>query len=154
MTLQALYIWQDNYYVYDIIVSIYDISYGVLLTTQPLYPTSNILYLCNHTHLIDDITGYVCKNSHPLHVEHYTIGTVYDITSTLDDIIPLIVWWHPLCLWHHIHHIWCHTHCVYDNTSSISDLIPILPTITSTVYVITPALWKTSHKVCKTSQVA
>ena len=62
--------------------------------------------------------------------------------------------WHPLCLWHHIHCIWYHTHCVSDNTSAISDLKPILSAITSTVYIITRPLSKTSHHPCNISQVA
>ena len=147
MTSQLLYIWQDNYYVYDIIVSIYDISYGVWMTTQSLYLTSHLLYLCNHTHLIDDITGYVCKKSYPLHVEHHRHCIWHHIHSWWHHTIVYMSQ-HPLCLWHHIHYIWYHTQCVYDNTSSISDLKPILFAITSTVYVITPALWRTSQQLC------
>ena len=61
---------------------------------------------------------------------------------------------HPLCLWHHVHYIWCHKHCLYDNTSCISELKTILSAVTATVYVITPTPSKTSHQLCKTSQVA
>ena len=49
-------------YGYDINVSIYDLSHGVLVATQPRYPPSHSQYLCNHTHLIDDITQNVCIN--------------------------------------------------------------------------------------------
>ena len=61
---------------------------------------------------------------------------------------------HTLCLWHHMNYIWCHPYCVYDYTSSISELKPVKTAITSTLYVITPALLKTSHLRCKTSQMA
>ena len=43
---------------------------------------------------------------------------------------------------------------MYDNTSSIFDLKPILSSVTSTVYVITPTLSKPSHQLCKMTQVA
>ena len=123
------------------------------MTIQPWYLTSHSQYLCNHNHLIDDITPYVCMKSHPLHVGHHRHYLWHHILS----------WWHhtfvcmsshPLCLWHHIHYIWCHTHSLYDNTSCISELKPILSAIASTVYVITPTLSKTSHQQCKASQVA
>ena len=63
-TSQPLYLLQDTSYVYDIILSIYDISHGVWMTIQPRYLISHSQYLCNYTHLIDDITCYVCMISH------------------------------------------------------------------------------------------
>ena len=61
------------------------------------------MYVLNHTHCMDD-----------------TIGTLYDITSTLDDIMPLFV---------------CYgTHYVYDILSTIYD-------VTHTVYMTTQALY-------------
>ena len=63
-TSQPLYLWQDTSYVYDIILSIYDISHGVLVAIQPRYTQSHSQYLCNHTHLIDDITQNVCIKAH------------------------------------------------------------------------------------------
>ena len=132
-TSQPLYLWQDTSYVYDIILSIYDISHGVWMTIQPRYLTSHSQYLCNHTHLIDDITTYVCMKSQPLHVGHHRHYFCHHILSWCHHTIVCMSW-HPLCLWHHIHYIWCHTWCVYENKSSISDLKPILTAITSTVY--------------------
>ena len=111
------------------------------------------MYLCNHTLLIDDITLYVCMISHPLHVGHHRHSIWHHILSWWHHTIVCMTL-HPLCLWHRIHYIWCHTRCVYDNTSSVSDLKPILSGITSTVYVITPTLLKTSHQPCNSSQVA
>ena len=49
--------WEENDYTWHIYE--YVISYGLWMTKQPLYKTSHLLYLCNHTHLIDDIIAYV-----------------------------------------------------------------------------------------------
>ena len=64
MTSQPLYLWQETSFVYDIILSIYDVPHGLWMAVQPQYPTSHSKYLCNHPHLIDDITPYVCMKSH------------------------------------------------------------------------------------------
>ena len=149
---QRLYIWQDTC-VYDIILSIYDILHGVRMETKPRYLTSHSQYMCNQTHLIDDIIHYVCMKSHPMHVGHQRHYLWHHIFSWWHHT-SVCMSWNPLCLWHRIHYIQCHTHCLYDKTSSISDLKHILSAITSTVYVITPTLSKTSHQLCKTSQVA
>ena len=79
---QWLYLWHQMLYVYDIFtlygirhsvtttlplcaftatrpeltLSVYDISSGEWMTTQWLYLTWYPLYVCNQTHLIDDIT--------------------------------------------------------------------------------------------------
>ena len=118
------------------------------MTIQPRYLTSHSQYLCNHTHLIDDITPYVCMKAHPLHVGNQRHYLRHHILSWWHHTI-VCTSWHPLCLWDHIPYIWCHTHCVYDKPSSISDLKYILYAITSTVYVITPTLSETSHQLCK-----
>ena len=85
VTSQPLKLWQDTYYVFDIILSVYDISYGEWMT-QRLYLTCNPMYLCNQTHLIDVITHYVHMKRHPLHA-----------------------WHHRHFIWHHIHSCWQHT---------------------------------------------
>ena len=123
------------------------------MTIHPRYLTSLSQYLCNHTHLIDDITPYVCMKAHPLHVGNQRHYLRHHILSWWHHTI-VCTSWHPLCLWDHIPYIWCHTHCVYDKPSSISDLKYILYAITSTVYVITPTISKTSHQLCKISQAA
>ena len=99
------------------------------------------------------MTHYVCMKSHPLHVGHQRHYLWHHILSWRHHTIVCMSW-QPLSLWHHILYIWCHTHHVYDNTCSISDLKPILSAIMSSVYVITPTLSKTSHQLCKISQVA
>ena len=132
--------------------SIYDISHGVGMTIQPRYPTSHSQYLCNHTHLID-ITPFVCMKSRSLHVGDHRHYLWHHILSWWHHTI-FYTSWNPLFFWHYIQYVWCHTHCLYDNTSSICDLKPILSAITSTVYIITLTLLKTSHQQCKRSQVA
>ena len=134
---QPLFLWKDTYSISDIILSIYDFSQGVWVTTQELYPTSYPLYLCNHTHLIDDITPHICLKSHQLHVWHQRHFIWHHIHSWWHHTIVCMSW-HPLCLWYHIHYIWCHPHCVHDYTSSISVLTPVIIAIPSTLYVITP----------------
>ena len=99
--------------------------------------TSQTMYIWNHTHCMYD-----------------TIGTLYDITSTLGDNTPLFVCHgtHSVC------DILCiimmSPYCVYDYPSSIPDLKPVKPDISSTLYVITHSMLKTSHLQGKTSQVA
>ena len=63
--------------------SIYDKTPTIFVTSNSVYKTSHIMnewqkkrmyltwypmYLCNQTHMIDDITTYVRMESHPLHV--------------------------------------------------------------------------------------
>ena len=83
-----------------------------------------------------------------------TIGTLYGITSTLADNTPLFVCHGTHCFWHPMYYIWCYPYCVYDYPSSVSVLKPVKSDISSTLYVITPSLLKTSHLQCKTSQMA
>ena len=53
-----------------------------------------------------------------------------------------------------MHYICCHPYCVYDYPSTIPGLKPVKTAISSTLYVITPSWSKTSHLLCKASQVA
>ena len=138
-TPQRLYLWQDTSCVYEIILSIYGISYGVWMTTKPWYLTSHSQYLCNQTHLIDDITPYVYMKSHRLHVGQHRHYLWHHIFSWWHHTIVCMSW-HPICLWHRIHYIRCHTQCLYDKKISLSDLKHILSAITFTLYVITPTL--------------
>ena len=132
--------------------SIYDISHGVGMKIEPRYLILPLQYVCNQTHLID-ITTYLCMKSRPLHVGLHRHYLWHHILSWWPHTIVYMSW-KPLLLWHYIQYVWCHTHCVYDNTSSISDFKPILSAITSTVYIITHTLSKTSQQQCKRSQVA
>ena len=145
MTRHLLCLWHHTQYIWYLT--------WCTMTIQPQYQTSHSLYLCNYTHLIDDITPYVCMKSHPLHVGHHRHYIWHHILFWWHHTIVYMSW-HPLCLWHHIRYIWCHTHCVYDYPRSISDLKPVQTAISSTIYVITPSLSKPSHLLCQTSQVA
>ena len=152
VTSQPLYLWQDTYYVFNIILSVYDISHGEWMTTQRLCLTWYPMYLYNQAHLIDDVTPYVCMKSHPLHAWHHRHFIWHHIHFYWQHIIVCMSW-HTLCLWHHTYYI-CHPYCVYKYPSSISDLKPIKTAISYTLYVITPSLSKTSHLLYKASQVA
>ena len=118
--------WQHNECILHDTQCICVIKPTWLMTSQPMY-------VWNHNHCMYD-----------------TIGTLYDIKSTLADNTPLFV-----CLGtHRVYDIWCHPYCVYDYPSSISDLKPVKTAISCTLYVITHSLSKTSHLLCKTSHVA
>ena len=144
--------WQHNDCIWHDTQCICVIKPTWLMTSQPMY-------IWNHTHYMYD-----------------TIGTLYDITSTLAvntqsflyhgthfvyDIIYIIYYIYIIYIIYDvydilyiIYYIWCHPYCVYDYQCSISDLKPIKTDIASSLYAITPSLLKTSHLLCKTSQVA
>ena len=77
------------------------------MTTQWLYLTWFPMYLCNQTHLIDDITLYVHMKSQPLHVWHHRHFIWHHIHSWRQHTIVCMSW-NALCLWHHVYYIWCH----------------------------------------------
>ena len=110
------------------------------MRTQQLYLTWYPMYLCNQTHLIDDITPYVHMKSHPLHVWHHRHFIWHHIHSCWQHTIVFMSW-HTFCLWHHMYYIWCHSYCVYDYSSSISDLKPVKTAISS--------LYMSSHPLCR-----
>ena len=111
-------------------------SLHLCMTSGPLYPTWLPLYLCHHTHLIDDITATICMTSHPVYLLH-RIHYIYDIIPTKNDITTLCVddttlsicitsfelqmTTHPLC---HTkpHYLWCNIHFRQDNTTPVSDI--------------------------------
>ena len=133
---QPLLLWQDTYYVFDIILSVYDISHGEWMTTQWLYLTWKPMYLFNQTHLIDDVTPYGCMKSYTLHAWHHRHFMWHHIHSCWQHTIVCMSW-HTLCLWNHMHYICCHPFCVHDYPSSIAGLKPVKTAISSTLYVIT-----------------
>ena len=101
VTSQPLFLWQDSYYVFNIILCVYDISNGEWMTTQRMYLTWYPFYLCNQTHLIDDVTPYVCMKSHPLRAWNQRHFVTHRIHSCWQHTIVCMSW-HSLCLWHHI----------------------------------------------------
>ena len=137
--------------VFDMILSVYEISHAEWMTTQPLYLTWYPMYLCNQTHFTNDITPYVRMKQHSLHAWHHSYFTWHHIHACWQHTIVSMSW-HKLCLWHHMYYIWCHPYCVYDKHSSISVLRHVKTDIYSTPYVITPSLLKISHLLCKISQ--
>ena len=108
--------------------------YDIRSTLSDLTP----LYLCHHTHTIDDITATICMNSYPVDLWHH-IHYIYDIISTKKDITTLCyddatlsicmisfalqMKTHPL---YHTkpQYLWCHIHLMHDNTAPVSDITP------------------------------
>ena len=108
------------------------------MTSGPLYLTSLPLYLCHHTHPIDDITATICMTSHPVDLWHH-IRYIYDIISTKYDIITLCVDDATLGIYmtsfalqmttHPLYHtkpqyLGCHIHFSQDNAAPLWDITP------------------------------
>ena len=136
---QRLYIWQDTC-VYDIILSIYDILHGVRMETKPRYLTSHSQYMCNQTHLIDDIIHYVCMKSHPMHVGHQR--HIYGITSSLDDITQVFV-----C--HGTHYVYDIVSTIYNVTHTVCMTRQALYQTWNTFYLPSHPLYMSSHPLCR-----
>ena len=102
VTSQPLLLWQDTYCVFDILISVYDIAKGEWMRTQRLYLPWYPLYLCNQTHLIDDIIPYIHMKTHLLHAWHYRHFMWHHIHSCWQHTIVCMSW-HTLCLWNHMH---------------------------------------------------
>ena len=104
--------WQHTCNIFDMILSVYEISPAEWMTTKRLYLTWYPMYLCNQTHLTNDITPYVRMKPHPLHAWHHRHFTCNHIHSFWQHTIVSMSW-QKLCLWHHMYNIWCHPYCVY-----------------------------------------
>ena len=98
------------------------------------------------------MTPYVCMKSHPLHAWNQRHFVTHRIHSCWQHTIVCMSW-HTLCLRNHMLYIYCQPYGVHDYQSSIPGLKPIKTVISSTLYVITPSQSKTSHLLCKASQV-
>ena len=93
------------------------------MTSSPLYLTSRPLYLCHHTHPIEDITATTWKVLYAVYL-WYHIPYVFDKISTKYDSQHSVLMsphsayvWHPLhCRWHRIHSI-TPNNTIYDVTS-------------------------------------
>ena len=119
---------------------IHNLGYHTTLcmTSGPLYLTSLPLYLCHHTHPIDDITATICMTSHSVYLWHH-IHYIYDIISTKYDITTLCVddtilgicitsfalqmTTHPLYQTK-AQYLWYDIHLRHDNTAPVSDIAP------------------------------
>ena len=108
------------------------------MMSGPLYLTSLLLYLCHHTHPIDDIKATVCMNSPPVNLWHH-IHYIYDIISTKYDITTLCVDDATLgiCMtsfalqmtMQPLYHAkpqysWCHIHFRHYNPAPVSEIAP------------------------------
>ena len=128
------------------------------MTSGPLYLTSFPLYLCHHTHTIDDITATICMTSHPVYLWHH-IHYIYDIVSTKYDITALCVDNATLgiCMTsfalqmttHALYHtkpqyLWCHIHLRNENTAPVLDIAPTVSMSSDRL------LWHLTH-FCMTS---
>ena len=93
----------------------------IIMTSYSVYMTSHMVYewqynhdIWHHIHSIRAVTRTWLMISHPMYVWNHspcmydTISTIYDLTTSLDDIIPLFV-----CL---------DTHYVYDIISTLYDV--------------------------------
>ena len=104
----------------------------------PLYLTSRPLYLCHHTHSINDIPATILMVSQPVYL-WYHIPYIYDIISTKYDITTLCVDYKTLGLCvtsfalqmtsHPLYHtkpqyLWCHIHFRHDITPPVSEIAP------------------------------
>ena len=120
-----------------------------MMTSYPLYMTSQPLNACHHTHFFNGITSFVCRTSHPLYVsyhihciKHY-LHILWHHTTLFMRSHALYSWYHPHYLWNQIHHIcfitttllmvsdqlyvWHHTHFTYASLCTLHNL-------TSTLY--------------------
>ena len=90
LTSQPLCVWHHMHYMWH---HIRNLGHHITLCMMsgPHYLTSLPLYLCHHTHPIDDITATICMTSHPVYLWHH-IHNIYDIISTKYAITTLC-WW-------------------------------------------------------------
>ena len=146
----------DQYYqtqcMYDIRATMCMTSYALPVTWHPQFRISHHfmydirstlsdltpLYLCHHTHPIDDITTTICMTSLPVYLWHH-IHYIKDIISTKNDITTLcfddatlgicMIYFALQMKTHPLYHtkpqyLWCHFHYRHDNTAPVSDITP------------------------------
>ena len=133
----------------------------VLMTSQPLYLKAHpvcratytlhmrhhSLYLCPHTHCIDNITCILGMTSHSPYMWHrfqyarHDILTLWPQTTVSISSHPLYLTWCPLCVDVPSHPLywWYQTNCISEITSAI------VHNIISIVYDMTPTVWHHNH---------
>ena len=83
----TLFVCHGNHYVYDILVTICDVTHTVCMTTLALYLTWHPFYLPSH--LLYKSSHPLCQRHHTNYVRHYrwhmyaNMCTIHDIISTL-----------------------------------------------------------------------
>ena len=125
-----------------------------MMTSCPLYMTSQPLNVCHHTHFFNGITPFVFRTSHTQYVsyhihciKHY-LHILWHHTTLFMRSHALYSWYQPHYLWNGIHHIslitttllmvsdqlyvWHHTHFTYASlctlqnvTSNLYDFKPL-----------------------------
>ena len=121
--------------------------------------TSSTLYLCHHTHPINDITATIWMVLHPVYLWHHIayicdiISTKYDITTLcVDDTalgicvtsFALQMTWRPL--YHTLpQYLWCHIHFRHDITPPVSHIAPTVSLSSQPLRWYHTHFWMTSH---------
>ena len=137
MTSHTLHSWHQISSLWHHIHSLGHLS-TLCVTSSPQYLTSRPLYLCHHTHPIDDIKATIWMVSHPVYLWHHTpyicdiISTKYDMTtrSVDDTTLGICVTFFALQmtsppLYHpKPQYLWCHIHFRHDITPSVSHFAP------------------------------
>ena len=115
------YIWHQTHYV---------------KTIQQLYLTSRppCLYLCDHTHCIDDITGTLFITSHLLYIWH-NMHCIWHLTHDLCNQNTLFMTSNLLYLTSHRLYLTAHALYLCHHTQIIDHIMPILCMITQPQYV-------------------
>ena len=131
----------------------------ICVTSCLLYLTSRPLYLCHHTHPIDDITETTWMVSHAVYLWHHIryvsdkISTKYDITTLCVDVTTLGICVTSFALQmtsHPLYHtkkqyLWCHIHFRHDITPAVSDTAPTVSLSSQTLHWYHTHFWMTSH---------
>ena len=129
------------------------------MTSSPLYLTSRPLYLCHHTHPINDITATTWKELHPVQLWHHIpyffdkISTKYDITTLCVDVTPIgirVTCFALQMISHPLYHnnqqyLWCHIHFRHDITPPVSDIAPTVSLSSQPLQWYHTHFWMTSH---------
>ena len=132
------------------------------MTSSPLYPASCPLYLCHHTHPINDITATVLMVSHPVYLWHHIpyiyeiISTKYDITRLCVDDTALSICVTSFALQMTSHtlyntkppYLWCHIHFRQDITPHVSDIASTVSLSSQSLHWYHAHFWMTSHPHC------
>ena len=133
MTSHTLYLQNHRHCIYDKTRPMFTTSYWMYMTSPMVHEWQYNHGIHHHTQCICVIPPTWLMISQTIYVWNLphcmqdTIGTIYDITSSLDSIIPLFV---------------CHgTHYVYDIISTVYD-------VTHTVCITTQALYLTWNPFC------
>ena len=150
MTLHSAYVWHPLHCrgqrTHSITAnhSIYDIMSTSGRTTQPLYQTSNPLYLCYHIISTDISRTFkihqtpFCVTSYELYITSHSNlmsshDSTYDIAASIYETTSSMRATYKLKMWYHRYYLCHHTHCI-DN---------ITPTLCLTSH--SPYMWNRLH---------